>query len=276
MGGIKQMERKEVAGKPLLSVQFKKFYEQGFRALCTTRHFGNCSPLSSKTLFNDLQRLILPMQRRILMPREVCGNSISFIEKELTFSGVIFDSACESMGVDGLLTNHPWNALAIYSSDCIPLVLGSTIDNTCGVIHVSREALINGILEFLRTLLDIHGYKMSDFIFGVGPSICANCYVFKEEKFEKEILPRLDGFLKEFVWHDDLDGLYHFDMRRAVVEYLMDAGVKPENIEKLKDASGLPYCTYCNNDLFFSRRQGDKGQNFATLITSLQYKIFKV
>ena len=92
----------------------------------------------------------------------------------------------------------------------------------------------------------------------IGPNICFNCFETSEEiALElKKTLINPDGLFLE------KNGKYYADLKGVNARQLYEAGVKEVDI--------CPYCTYCNNDLFFSYRKENKTTSRISAVAKLK------
>ena len=88
------------------------------------------------------------------------------------------------------------------------------------------------------------GSEPTDLKCAIGPAISFCCY-----NVGQEVLTQLKATVKNFEGLSEVrQGNIFVDLKNINKEQLIEAGVKPENIDV------CPYCTVCNNDLFFSYR----------------------
>ena len=93
----------------------------------------------------------------------------------------------------------------------------------------------------------------------IGPAISFCCYNVGEEDLQKmkETVKNFDG-LSEI-----RQGNIYINLKGINKQQLVEAGVKPENIDV------CPYCTVCNNDLFFSYRNENATTNRHSAVIKL-------
>lgn len=161
---------------------------------------------------------------------------------------------------DGIVTNVPGAVLVIDVADCTPLFFADPVNKAVGIAHAGRKGTQQHIdQEVIAAMMREYGSKPEDIIACIGPSICQECYEvgddvgeeFWEDWSKGFIMGQAAGFAKEDVMKR-MGVKYHIDIWEANRLSLIEAGVKPENIE----VSGI--CTRCNKDRFYSFR-GDGG-----------------
>lgn len=106
----------------------------------------------------------------------------------------------------------------------------------------------------MRSLLEGFGSSPRDIIVGIGPSIGPCCY-----EVGPEVVAQVEKVLnnkKGPINNESPDGKGYFDLWEANKKQLVQMGIPEGNIE----FAGI--CTYCNHNLFFSRRyqKGETGR----------------
>lgn len=141
---------------------------------------------------------------------------------------------------DAMILNNKEQALYLNFADCTPVILYDKKQHIAAVSHAGWRGTAQKIV--LETL-----YKMDsepeNITAVIGPAISMCCYNVGEEVFEQ-----LKSTVKDF------EGLYKIENKNIFVDLkainarqLMEFGVNKIDIS--------PYCTCCNNDLFFSYRK---------------------
>lgn len=164
------------------------------------------------------------------------------------------------LNTDGIVTNVPGSVLVIDVADCTPVFFADPVKKAVGLAHAGRKGTQLHIdQEVIAAMIREYGSDPSDIIVGIGPSICQECYEvgddvadeFWEDWSSGFKMGEAAGFAREDVMKH-MNGKYHINIWEANRLSLIQAGVKPENIE----VSGI--CTRCNKDRFYSFR-GDGG-----------------
>ena len=146
---------------------------------------------------------------------------------------------------DGLILTDPEIGIFLNFADCTPLIFYDEKQNIGAVSHAGWRGTEQkiGVLT-VEKLVNGFGSKLGDIKILIGPAICHNCYDVKEDVFNK---------LKNTV--DNFNGLYELkedkifvDLKKINKQQFIETGIPAENIDI------CPYCTCCNNDLFFSYR----------------------
>lgn len=156
---------------------------------------------------------------------------------------------------DGLCSDAPGIALAVFVADCIPALVADARTGACAAVHAGWRGTLAGVLPAAVGALAEHfGARPADLRVALGPAIGPCCFEVGPEVVEafEAGLPgaRAAGVIVE---PERAGGKAHLDLKRANRLLLERAGVPPEAI----DAG--PECTSCDGARFFSYRR-DKGQ----------------
>ena len=151
---------------------------------------------------------------------------------------------------DGIILANPQQAVFLNFADCTPIILYDEVQNIGAVIHAGWRGTVEKIsVKAVRKMIDNFGSKPENIVAVIGPAISVCCYNVGSEVFEK-----LQSTVENF------NGLYEFHDNNTFVN------LKGINAQQLKE-SGIfridvcPYCTCCDNDLFFSYRKENATTN---------------
>ena len=145
-----------------------------------------------------------------------------------------------------MVTNDSGVALMLCYADCVPVLLYDPVHHAMGLIHAGWRGTVGRIgMKTLAYMGEEFGTRPADVLSGIGPSICADCYVVGEDVAAQ--------FRSAF--SDDADkivlnrgGELHLDLWEANRIQLEEAGVPPQQI----DCAGT--CTSCDHTWFYSYR----------------------
>lgn len=163
----------------------------------------------------------------------------------------------EKVDADGLITNLPNTFLLLKTADCIPLFIFDPKKNIVGLIHVGWRGAMGKIHEkVIGKMESTFNSKRKNLLIGLGPSICAKCYITADKPqqaalhhWKKHISKKPDG------WHVDLTGF--------VIDTLVRCKLPKKNIEMINQ------CT-CESDKWFShvrsKKSGESEGRFASII----------
>lgn len=149
---------------------------------------------------------------------------------------------------DGLITDLKGYPLYISAADCYPVGVYDPDHKAIGAFHNGFYGLLNRISENgVAAMAKEYGSDPSKLKVTIGPGISAKTYTITQELMEnarEKFGPQVD----EWITSADEPGLYHLDLKAAIIQRLTDLGIRPENIESSQ------YSTDQNNDLFPSER----------------------
>ncbi len=148
--------------------------------------------------------------------------------------------------VDGLITDEPNVVLCTQYADCVPLFFVDPVRRVVATSHAGWRGTVGGIGQVtVERMAQDYGCQPSDILVGIGPSIGRCC-------FEVDT-PVMDEFSKLSFFDgdcytDDKNGKYHIDLWEVNCRYLLQAGVKADNI------TVTDVCTRCHPDKLWSHR----------------------
>ncbi len=147
-------------------------------------------------------------------------------------------------GVDGIVTDLCNVPLMCYCADCVPVLLYAE-EGLIGAVHSGWRGTSENIVRNALDVIKAHGGEnIKAFI---GPCIGGCCY-----EVSKDVADAFSDYPEHI--NAKNDGKFMLDLKGIVKAQLKEKGVKEENIDV------APYCTSCNNDLFFSHRK-QKGKS---------------
>jgi YfiH family protein len=158
---------------------------------------------------------------------------------------------------DALMTDRAGLALAVWSADCVPVLVCDPRTRALAAVHAGWRGTVVGVLTAaIGALRDGFGCRPGDLRIGLGPAIGPCCYEVGEEVVAA--LLRADPGARRCV----LGSVRHrVDLVGANVRQAVAAGVPSGRIE----AVGL--CTACHADLLPSfRRDGRAAGRIAALV----------
>lgn len=150
-------------------------------------------------------------------------------------------------GVDGLVTRSAAVWLAVYTADCIPVLLLDPLSSAAGVVHAGWRGVAAGVVETtLARMVDAAGAAPQRMRAAIGPAIGGCCY-----EVDAPVASAMAGapWWSEAARPGARPGRWYLDLRTAVRRQIEAFGVPPSAIEV------IPGCTRCQPDLFFSYRR---------------------
>ena len=237
-------------------LSFAKFNSYKIFNIISTRAWESINPFIGYNAISRIAKgLQIPEQeneilKRIIFAEQVHGKNVHICQTS--------DGGSIRLGVDGLISNGTDHILAIYSADCIPLLLFDPKNKVVGAIHAGYKGLSQGIItNCLREFQNNFNSQMSNIIIGIGPFIHVCCYEVKEDIFD--FIEKL-GWMKFLVKRNER---FFLDLTSIVYQQLMINGILKSNIENIN------LCTSSRKDLLFSARQRTSEEETGSSIVSL-------
>ncbi len=159
---------------------------------------------------------------------------------------------------DALFTRQRGRPLAVFTADCVPLILVDPEAPALGMAHAGWRGTVRGIAGRLAAaLVEQAGARSDRLRAAIGPSIGPCCY----EVDEPVMGPLRAAFPEAWArWaHPGAPGRWSLDLWAANADQLAAAGVPAGAI------SNPRLCTGCRRDLFFSYRKEGMAGRLATL-----------
>jgi YfiH family protein len=167
--------------------------------------------------------------RALTIAEQVHLDEIAFVDRELAGAGHDPSEPLDErlVGVDVLATTERGVGLAILVADCAPVVVHDPVRGALAVAHVGRRgSMLQGGGQAVRALEQLAGSRPEDLVAGVGPCIGTAAYELGDLALD-EVHAAFGGD------HLTPTRPYHatFDLRAAVVDGLLRAGVAADRIE---------------------------------------------
>ena len=158
----------------------------------------------------------------------------------------------EAFECDGYVTNTKGITLGVKTADCVPILMEARDDTgrvmAVGAVHAGWRGSVSKIAAECIKKLSAFGASPENIRVCIGPAICGECYVVREDFYNSVLAELGERDVKRFVTPTDQSGVWCCDLREMNREILISAGVRAENIE-ISDE-----CTCCMPDKYFSHR----------------------
>jgi len=192
----------------------------------------------------------------------VCGNQIHSAKVHIATKKDLRPAygPGELIEADGYVTNIPGVPLAVFTADCVPVLLEDSKNRVIGCLHAGWRGAVADIEgEGINKMLSL-GADISEIKVAIGPAIDKCCFEVGDEV--KEGIVNLLGEDGQKFLTLKQNGKYMADLRGAVKRRFLQLGVKEQNIELVGG------CTMCHPELFWSHRytKGERGSQ-ASIIT---------
>ena len=181
-------------------------------------------------------------QARIITPIQTHSDNIEIV-----------DSRNDYPETDGLIISEPDTMIYLRFADCTPLIFYDEVNHIGAISHAGWRgtAAKIGVKTIEKMGMDF-GSKPENIIALIGPAISLCCYEVSDDVRDKLLNTVSDKI--------DLTKGKNVDLKCINARQLQETGVKKIDI--------CPYCTSCNNDLFYSYRKenGTKDRHYAVLM----------
>lgn len=157
------------------------------------------------------------------------------------------DNTHSNLRADASYTRLPNTICAILTADCLPILLCNKAGNEVAAIHAGWRGLAAGIIE--NTIKHFHA-KPEDVLAWFGPAISQKVYSVG------------DDMRNVFVQHNQTaeTAFTPIDSKHWLADLIMLARQRLQSMG-VKAVYGGEFCTYTQEDLFFSyRRDGETGR----------------
>jgi hypothetical protein len=158
---------------------------------------------------------------------------------------------------DVLVTDRPGLPLAVFTADCVPILVLDPIGGRLAAVHAGWRGTARDVAGAAARALAAAGGDPRHFVAALGPSIGPCCY-----EVDGPVIERLDAAFpgRWPSWTTPRGaGRWLLDLWRANADQLLEAGLREEAIDR------LDLCTFCRDDLFYSYRRGAGSGRLATV-----------
>jgi YfiH family protein len=242
-------------GVPPTHLVYEDLEALGVRHAFTTRHHGSFPWVSEPGgPFGD------GPPGPALRVLGVAGSDVRYARQVHGTTTIVADgSPAGLLGTgDALAARARGTPLAIFTADCLALILADPGRSALAVAHAGWRGTVAGLAGRLVELLVARLHARPEHLHvAIGPSIGPCCY----EVDEPVVGPLGQAFPAEWArWTRPAGpGKWRLDLWRANTDQLVAAGVRPEAIRNAR------LCTSCRRDLFFSFRREGGGLRLAAL-----------
>jgi hypothetical protein len=203
---------------------------------------------------DDLRAAVGLAERPLITVRQVHGDRLVVVRGP--------EEAAEVAGTegDGLLTRDPGVVVAVWTADCLPVLMLDPVRLVVAAIHSGwRGTALRIAGKAVRRMAEEFGTDPADVLAAVGPGAGPCCYEVDEPVLARlaEVYP---GAAASFASPRG-EGRALLDLGAAVRWDLKETGVPAENV------TVVDQCTVCQPEWFFSyRREGRNAGRLAALI----------
>ncbi|MEG9530184.1 peptidoglycan editing factor PgeF [Mannheimia indoligenes] len=166
---------------------------------------------------------------------------------ELPYSG-------KDIEADAVYTNQPNQVCLVMTADCLPILFVSKDGKEIAAAHAGWRGLCDGVLEATVEKFQCPSNEISAWL---GPAIGAKAF-----QVGKEVIEQFCAFdlraEEAFIQDNSTSGKFLGNLYQIATQRLNKLGIT--------EISGGEYCTYTQEDLFFSYRRDKQTGRMATLI----------
>jgi len=178
----------------------------------------------------------------LVLTRQTHTDIVLPVGREQQGAGLFTPPLCEC---DGLVTNTPGVALAVFTADCTPILLHDPVTGAVGAAHAGWRGTAAAIgAKTVAAMVENYGCKPENIRAAIGPNIAKCCFE-TDGDVPAAMLEQYGEAARAFI--ETRGEKYHLDLKGINALSLKRAGV--ENI----DLSRL--CTACEPDRFWSHRK---------------------
>ena len=195
---------------------------------------------------------------RLVLTRQVHGCTVRAVTEEDIQQDVRLPAQVEC---DALVTQTPGLALAVFTADCIPILLYDPQVRAVAAVHAGWRGTAGDIVgRTVEKLTDCFGSRPEQVLAAIGPGISRCC--FETDGDVPQAMEEQLGSLARPCIAAGPGGKFHVDLKAINAALLRRAGVAPDHIE----ISG--HCTACLPRLYWSHRvtQGRRGNQAAMIM----------
>ena len=218
----------------------------GLPHLFTTRNFPGV------TAFREPFPPLGPDAQPLLAEHGLAAEPAAFL-KQVHGAQVLDATAGGCVGnADVLITGKPGLPIAVFSADCVPLLIYDPDARRLAVAHAGWRGTAQSAARAAVDALVQAGSRPEGLLAAVGPSIGPCCY-----EVDKPVVARLDSaFPGQWgAWVRSVAaGKWMLDLWAANEAQLQSAGISGDRIDNPR------ICTGCRTDLFYSYRRGHNGR----------------
>ena len=189
--------------------------------------------------------------------KQVHGREVMMVYKEDARPVYGYDELFEA---DGYVTNIPGVPLAVFTADCIPLLMADEESGVIAAVHCGWRSTVADIQHNAIEKMCILGAEYDNIKACIGPAIGRCCF-----EVGDDVIAGVENLLSGMTYglYDKKEnGKYMLDLKGALKRSLINSGLLEANIEIIED------CTMCNPDKYWSHRytKGERGSQASMIM----------
>ncbi len=195
---------------------------------------------------------------RIVMANQVHGVRVRRVTEGDIKPDLLADTPFEA---DGLVTDVPGITLAVFSADCIPILLLDPVRHVAAACHAGWRGTAGAIAAgTVAAMVSDYGCQRGDIRAAIGPGIGPCC--FETDADVPQAMEMGLGALAAPYIRDLGHDRYRVDLKALNGAILRQAGVSEDHIDTSDD------CTCCRHERYWSHRytKGHRGSQAAVIM----------
>ena len=238
---------------------------------CFTTRLGGVSQGSLSSLNIGIHRG--DRWENVLKNYEILGESLGFDIKNLVLSHQTHTDTVLRVGsaeagaglfgpelteCDGLITNQPGIALAVFTADCTPILLHDPVTGAVGAVHAGWRGTASAIAgKAVEAMAREFGSRPRDIRAAIGPNIGFCCFQ-TDEDVPNAMLSAFGQGVEPFI--RKAEDKYYVNLKEINALVLRRVGVQAVEVST--------ECTVCQSHRFWSHRvtRGDRGSQGAIIL----------
>ena len=218
-------------------------------------HLGD-DPAAVAENYDRITAVLGTSAERLVFYRQVHGAFVRVVGAADCLGDIFRPSPREG---DGLITMERDVTLAVFTADCIPVLLWDAGTGAVGAVHAGWRSTVLDIAGNAVRHMEALGANPRDIHAAIGPGVGACCFETGPEV--SEAARAVLGTEAEAYIRDKSDGKAMVDLKAVNRRLLIRAGLLPERVTVV-DA-----CTMCNPETFWSHRvtNGKRGVQAAMI-----------
>jgi YfiH family protein len=146
---------------------------------------------------------------------------------------------------DAMVTRKTNIALGVLTADCAPILFADRRERVVGAAHAGWKGALAGITDRTVEAMEIEGARRKNIVAVIGPTISQASYEVGPDFYAQ--FEAAEANSSRWFRPSERPFHYMFDLPGYIAERLRKAGIG--------SVVTLQYCTYCNEDRFFSYRR---------------------
>ncbi|MCR4585540.1 MAG: peptidoglycan editing factor PgeF [Lachnospiraceae bacterium] len=189
--------------------------------------------------------------------KQVHGKNVLIVGAEDARAAYGYDELFEA---DAYVTKEAGVPLAVFTADCIPLLLADEKNRVAAAVHSGWRSTVLDIEKYTVEKMCSLGAETEQIRACIGPAIGRCCFEVGAEVIEA-VRELLKDEASELYTKKD-NGKYMLDLKGVLEKCLLRSGLKAGNIELIDE------CTMCMPDKYWSHRYtlGERGSQAAVIM----------